>query len=199
LITWKQNNMQVSAFIPIKNYTDSKGRLASILSEQQRSDLSKAMATQTIKSLIQANICDSITLVSNDANLVIEGTSTFFTSSSLNKALEEAIDDSTSTDPILIMHADLPKINDKDLKNLAGLFDKSIISIVPDIGKAGTNCILYDRAMKFNFQFGINSYELFLAEFKKNNCDWVNLSIESLQYDLDSEDDYFKLKDYVRG
>ena len=191
--------MQVSAFIPIKKYTDSKGRLASILSEQQRSDLSKAMATQTIKSLIQANICDSITLVTNDANLVMEGTSTFFTSSSLNKALEEAIDDSSSTDPILIIHADLPKINDKDLKNLAGLFDKSIISIVPDIGKSGTNCILYDRAMKFNFQFGINSYELFLAEFKKNNCDWVNLSIESLQYDLDSEDDYFKLKDYVRG
>ena len=64
--------MQVSAFIPIKKYSHSKGRLASILSEQQRSDLSKAMAAQTIKALTHSNICDSITLVTNDSDLIIE-------------------------------------------------------------------------------------------------------------------------------
>ncbi len=83
--------MQVSAFIPIKKYSHSKGRLASILSEQQRSDLSKAMATQTIKALIQSNACDSITLVTNDPHLIIEGASTYFTESSLNQALNEKI------------------------------------------------------------------------------------------------------------
>ena len=191
--------MQVSAFIPIKKYSHSKGRLAGILSEQQRSDLSKAMATQTIKALIQSNICDSITLVTNDPNLSMEGTSTFFTSLSLNQALNEAIVGTQANNPILVMHADLPKINNGDLQNLADTFDPSIISIVPDIDNSGTNCLLYDHAMKFNFQFGVDSYELFLTEFRNNACHWNTLSIESLQYDLDSEDDYFKLKDYVRG
>ena len=191
--------MQVSAFIPIKKYSHSKRRLASILSEQQRSDLSKAMATQTIKALIQSNICDSITLVTNDPLLIIEGASTFFTESSLNQALNEAIACNDSNNPILIMHADLPRINERDLNNLAASFNKSFISIVPDIEESGTNCLLYDPAMKFNLQFGINSYALFLSEFKGNDYRWNQHSIESLQYDLDSEDDYFKLKDYVRG
>jgi 2-phospho-L-lactate guanylyltransferase len=191
--------MQVSAFIPIKKYSHSKRRLASILSEQQRSDLSKAMATQTIKALIQSNICDSITLVTNDPHLIIEGASTFFTESSLNQALNEAIACNDSNNPILIMHADLPRINERDLDNLVASFNKSFISIVPDIDKSGTNCLLYDSAMKFNLQFGINSYDLFLSEFKGNDYRWNQHSIESLQYDLDSEDDYFKLKDYVRG
>ena len=191
--------MQVSAFIPIKKYSHSKRRLASILSEQQRSDLSKAMATQTIKALIQSNICDSITLVTNDSDLIIEGASTYFTESSLNQALNEAIACNDSNNPILIMHADLPRINERDLDNLVASFNKSFISIVPDIEESGTNCLLYDPAMKFNLQFGINSYALFLREFKANDYRWNQHSIESLQYDLDSEDDYFKLKDYVRG
>jgi 2-phospho-L-lactate guanylyltransferase (CobY/MobA/RfbA family) len=97
------------------------------------------------------------------------------------------------------MHADLPRINERDLNNLAASFNKSFISIVPDIEESGTNCLLYDPAMKFNLQFGINSYALFLREFKANDYRWNQHSIESLQYDLDSEDDYFKLKDYVRG
>ena len=191
--------MQVSAFIPIKKYSHSKRRLASILSEQQRSDLSKAMATQTIKALIQSNICDSITLVTNDPLLIIEGASTFFTESSLNQALNEAIACNDSNNPILIMHADLPRINERDLDNLVAFFNKSFISIVPDIEESGTNCLMYDPAIKFNLQFGINSYALFLSEFKGNDYRWNQHSIESLQYDLDSEDDYFKLKDYVRG
>jgi 2-phospho-L-lactate guanylyltransferase (CobY/MobA/RfbA family) len=157
------------------------------------------MATQTIKALIQSNICDPITLVTNDPHLIIEGASTFFTESSLNQALNEAIASNDSNNPILIMHADLPRINERDLDNLVASFNKSFISIVPDIEESGTNCLLYDSAMKFNLQFGINSYALFLSEFKGNDYRWNQHSIESLQYDLDSEDDYFKLKDYVRG
>jgi len=191
--------MQVSTFIPIKKYSHSKGRLASILSEQQRSDLSKAMATQTIKSLIQSNACNSITLVTNDPHLIIEGASTYFTESSLNQALNEAIASNESNNPILIMHADLPRINHRDLDILVASFKESVISIVPDIEESGTNCLLYDASMKFNLQFGVNSYALFLTEFKANDYRWNQHSIESLQYDLDSEDDYFKLKDYVRG
>ena len=138
-------------------------------------------------------------MVTNDSDLIIEGASTYFTESSLNQALNEAIACNDSNNPILIMHADLPRINERDLNNLAASFNKSFISIVPDIEESGTNCLLYDSAMKFNLQFGINSYALFLSEFKGNDYRWNQHSIESLQYDLDSEDDYFKLKDYVRG
>ena len=145
------------------------------------------------------NICNSITLVTNDPDLDVEGTNIFFTTSSLNYALQEAIDASTLAGSILIIHADLPQINEKDLKNLVNSYDLKSITIVPDIDEIGTNCILYNETMKFNLRFGINSYELFIAEFEHHDYNWNNLNIKSLQQDLDSEDDYFKLKNYVRG
>ena len=189
--------MTISAFIPVKKFNESKN--SQILSPNQRSNFSKLMAHQTIEILQNSNICNSITLVTNDPDLDVEGTNIFFTTSSLNYALQEAIDASTLAGYILIMHADLPQINEKDLKNLVNSHDLKSITIVPDIDEIGTNCILYNETMKFNLRFGINSYELFTAEFDRQDYNWNNLKIKSLQQDLDSEDDYFKLKNYVRG
>jgi 2-phospho-L-lactate guanylyltransferase len=191
--------MTISAFIPVKKFNDSKNRLSQILSPNQRANFSKLMAHQTIEILQNSNICNSITLVTNDPDLDVEGTNIFFTTSSLNYALQEAIDASTLAGSILIIHADLPQINEKDLKNLVNSYDLKSITIVPDIDEIGTNCILYNETMKFNLRFGINSYELFIAEFERHDYNWNNLNIKSLQQDLDSEDDYFKLKNYVRG
>ena len=193
--------MKINAFVPIKNFNTSKDRLKNILSPSQRSELSMKMAHQTINTLKKSGICNSITLVTNDPKLSMDGTSIFFTNSSLNSALHEAIetfDINKTDDLILIMHADLPKIHEMDLQSLVDTHDQSAISIVSDIDCTGTNCLLYSVNMKFNLQFGLNSFSLFTSEFQRNNFRWNNIAIKTLQQDLDSEDDYFKLKDYIR-
>ncbi|MBL6822706.1 MAG: 2-phospho-L-lactate guanylyltransferase, partial [SAR86 cluster bacterium] len=61
--------MGISAFIPVKKFSDSKLRLTSILNPEEREQLASKMVNQTIDALKDSNICNSITLVTNDPNL----------------------------------------------------------------------------------------------------------------------------------
>jgi len=191
--------MNVSAFIPIKNFSSSKNRLANIISSVERETLAASMAKKTIDTLHNSKICNSITVVTNDSNLDLDYSTSFFTNSPLNDGLNEAIYAQTTKDIILIMHADLPKINEQDLHKLAHSFDKKKVSIISDLLGQGTNCLMFNSAFSFDLKFGFNSYNLFMHEFKNNELNYQNISIESLQDDLDSEEDYFKLIKYINS
>ncbi|MFL2713902.1 MAG: hypothetical protein ACJ0FC_01910 [Gammaproteobacteria bacterium] len=189
--------MNVSAFIPIKKFSSSKNRLANIITSPEREVLAASMAKKTIDTLHNSKICNSITVVTNDQSLHLDYATSYFTNSSLNDGLNEAIYTQTTNDIILIMHADLPKINEPDLHELAHSFDIKKVSIISDLSMQGTNCLMFNSAISFDLKFGLNSYNLFMHEFKNNGLNYQDISIESLQDDLDSEEDYFKLIKYI--
>ena len=191
--------MNVSAFIPIKKFSSSKNRLANIITSPEREVLAASMAKKTIDTLHNSKICNSITVVTNDNSLHLDYSTSYFTNSSLNDGLNEAIYAQTTNDIILIMHADLPKINEPDLHELAHSFDIKKVSIISDLSMQGTNCLMFNSAISFDLKFGLNSYNLFMHEFKNNRLNYQNISIESLQDDLDSEEDYFKLIKYINS
>ena len=190
--------MRISAFIPIKKFSTSKKRLSEVISSSERENLAASMAEQTISTLVNSDICDSITIVTNDKNLSLSNSESYFTNSSLNQGLNESIKSHVKNEIILIMHADLPRINELDLQELRRTFTAKKISIVSDLQKNGTNCLMYDSMMNFDFKFGVNSYNLFVNEFKSNNLDYQDITLQSLQDDLDSEEDYFKLIKYIK-
>ena len=191
--------MNVSAFIPIKKFSSSKNRLAKIISSSEREILAASMAKKTIDTLNNSKICNSITVVTNDSNLHLDHSNSYFTNSSLNDGLNEAIYSQTTNDIILIMHADLPRINERDLHELAHSFDMKKVSIISDLLRQGTNCLMFNSAISFDLKFGFNSYNLFTDEFKNNGLNYQDISINSLQDDLDSEEDYFKLIKYINS
>ena len=191
--------MNVSAFIPIKKFSSSKNRLANIISSSEREILAASMAKKTIDTLHNSKLCNSITVVTNDHNLHLDYSTSYFTNSSLNDGLNEAIYAQKSNDIILIMHADLPKINEQDLHELARSFDIYKVSIISDLSRQGTNCLMFNSAISFDLKFGLNSYNLFIDEFKNNGLNYQDISINSLQDDLDSEEDYFKLIKYINS
>ena len=191
--------MNVSAFIPIKKFSSSKNRLAKIISSSEREILAASMAKKTIDTLNNSKICNSITVVTNDSNLHLDHSNSYFTNSSLNDGLNEAIYTQTTNDIILIMHADLPRINERDLHEFAHSFDMKKVSIISDLLRQGTNCLMFNSAISFDLKFGFNSYNLFTHEFKNNGLNYQDISIESLQDDLDSEEDYFKLIKYINS
>ena len=191
--------MAISAFIPIKNFKISKERLSNILSSSERSNLAEKMARYTVKTLVDSDICDSIFIVTNDKELMFDGAKSFYTSSPLNSALNEAIRSQNKNEIILIMHADLPRINELDLHLLKNKFANQKVSIVSDLLKNGTNCLMYEASQNFELKFGLNSYNLFTEEFKKNNISFQDINLSTLQDDLDSEEDYFKLVKHISG
>jgi 2-phospho-L-lactate guanylyltransferase len=191
--------MNVSAFIPIKKFTTSKKRLSKVISSSEREALAASMANNTIDILSKSNICHSITVVTNDSSLSFHKSNSYFTESSLNEGLEEAINSSAVSDHILIMHADLPRINETDLQHFLSLYDRAKVSIVSDIKKQGTNCLMFSGSLNFQYKFGTDSYNLFLNEFKNNGINYQDIDLPSLQDDLDSEEDYFKLIKYIKS
>jgi hypothetical protein len=58
---------------------------------------------------------------------------------------------------------------------------------------------MFSASMNFQLKFGLESYNLFQQEFKNNDINYQDLDIESLQDDLDSEKDYFKLIKYINS
>ena len=58
---------------------------------------------------------------------------------------------------------------------------------------------MYDSSMNFNLKFGEDSYALFIKEFESNELMHQDRCLPSLQDDLDSEEDYFKLNQYING
>ena len=191
--------MNVSAFIPIKKFTTSKKRLSKVISSSEREALAASMANNTIDILSKSNICHSITVVTNDSSLSFYNANSYFTESSLNEGLEEAINSSAVSDHILIMHADLPRINETDLQHFLSLYDRAKVSIVSDIKKQGTNCLMFSGSLNFQYKFGTDSYNLFRNEFKNNGINFQDIDLPSLQDDLDSEEDYFKLIKYIKS
>ena len=191
--------MAISAFIPIKNFKISKERLSEILSSSERSNLAEKMAPPTGKTLVDSDICDSIFIVTNDKELMFDEAKSFYTTSPLNNALNEAIRSQNKNEIILIMHADLPRINELDLHLLKNKFANQKVSIVSDLLKNGTNCLMYEASQNFELKFGLNSYNLFTEEFKKNNISFQDINLSTLQDDLDSEEDYFKLVKHISG
>ena len=191
--------MNVSAFIPIKKFTTSKKRLSKVISSSEREALAASMANNTIDILSKSNICHSITVVTNDSSLSFHNTNSYFTESSLNEGLDEAINSSAVSDHILIMHADLPRINETDLQHFLSLYDRAKVSIVSDIKKQGTNCLMFSGSLNFQYKFGTDSYNLFRNEFKNNGINYQDIDLPSLQDDLDSEEDYFKLIKYIKS
>ena len=72
-----------------------------------------------------------------------------------------------------------------------------MLQIIADQHGIGTNCLLFDSTLKFKLYFGPNSFYLFQQAFKEHVFTFESPSITSLQQDLDSDDDYFKLIKYV--
>ena len=191
--------MNVSAYIPIKKFSTSKKRLSNIIDYSERESLAASMAKNTIDILSKSKICDSITVVTNDQSLDLNNSKSYFSKLSLNQSLEEAIKSHTNNEIILIMHADLPRINEFDLQILANSYSSKKVSIVSDLHKQGTNCLMFNASINFQLRFGLDSYNLFQHEFKYNDINYQDINIESLQDDLDSEEDYFKLIKYIKS
>ena len=58
---------------------------------------------------------------------------------------------------------------------------------------------MFNASINFQLKFGLDSYNLFQHEFKYNDINYQDINIESLQDDLDSEEDYFKLIKYIKS
>ena len=99
----------IDILIPVKAFKNSKNRLSNSLSNNQRITASKNLIKRLSQNFIKLD--QKVTIVTDDIDLKIINTEIFFTESTLNDALGEAISAiSHQADFVIIMHADLPLV-----------------------------------------------------------------------------------------
>ncbi|MPM43083.1 2-phospho-L-lactate guanylyltransferase [bioreactor metagenome] len=199
--------MSLWAIVPVKPLRRGKSRLASVLSEDERTDLNRNMLVNTIKTLKAVPEIDMILVVSRDpaalalarefdARTVLEDGSP-----ELNTALRRAskVAQAYQAMEILVIPADLPLVKPEDIQSfLQHSGNPPEVIIAPDRRKDGTNALFINPADLIEFRYGKNSFNVHLDLAKKANARVEVVEMESIALDLDLPEDLDFLKKLER-
>ena len=190
--------MSLWAIVPVKPLRRGKSRLAGVLSEEERTTLNHNLLIHTLQILSEVPEIDHTLVISRDPSalslardhnartLQEEGTP------ELNMALRRAtvVAQVYATGGILILPADLPLLNTKDLQTLISLaHDPPVVVIAPDRRVDGTNALLVKPVGLINYAYGPGSFQKHCDRANQTKARLEICNLYSLSLDLDIPDD----------
>ena len=197
--------MTINVIIPVKPFGEAKSRLAEVLNQSQRIELSRSLLQHTINVLQEVTIPIRPIVVSRDLDALSLADIAGFISmnengqSDLNSALgfASSISELDNSNSILILPADLPLITHYDVEGVINeSFAPPVVIIVPDRWKKGTNCLVINPTDLIPFSFGTRS---FIQHKKLAKAAGVNLKMiynDHIAIDLDTPEDLSYLLTY---
>ena len=190
--------MTLWAIVPVKPLRRGKSRLAGVLTEDERSDLSRTLLQHTLETLTKLKEVEEVLVVSRDPQVLTiarnYGARTVREDGQpdLNTALKRAtvIAQVYATRGVLVLPADLPLISREDARVLVErASDPPVVVIAPDRHQKGTNALLISPAGLIEYQFGENSFQRHCNLVKKAGVRLEIVNLPSLGLDLDSPED----------
>lgn len=190
--------MTLWAIVPVKPLRRGKSRLASVLTEEERTDLNSRLLAHTLDTLSTLPEIEQTLVISRDqAALSLardHGARTLQEKGMphLNIALARAtvVAKNYATRGVLIVPADLPLITPEDVRLiLERIKDPPVVVIAPDRRYEGTNALLICPVGVIEYDFGPGSF--------KRHCDRVRdaaarleiIELPSLALDMDLPED----------
>lgn len=207
----------IHAMLPLKHLARAKGRLGSVLSVQRRRELVLAMLEDLLMLLVEHDRISSVSVLADDLSyrdmtkrlggeFLADPTSG---NAGLNGAVEAALGSNfqqleagenggtslcraTSSDHILLLHADLPALSAEDVDSLLSAIDFSDNSLViaPDRHRHGTNALLFPAGQHPHFQFGQGSFQRHRASAAAAGRSVQIVEASGLGFDLDTPADF---------
>lgn len=195
--------MTLWAIVPVKPLRRGKSRLAGTLSEDERTELNRALLEHTLETLSELREVDNVLVVSRDPNALNiarnHGARTVQEDGQphLNTALKRAtvIAQLYATRGVLVLPADLPLVTAEDIRTLLDRAVKPpVVVIAPDRHKRGTNALVISPTGLIEYDFGENSFERHCAQVKKSGARLEIVELPSLGLDLDVPEDFELVK-----
>jgi 2-phospho-L-lactate guanylyltransferase len=191
--------MNIWAILPVKSLSQSKTRLAHILSSSERAALTKRLLEHTIQVLQQVPDIAQILVVSHDETVlriaqrhqtqILIELGPFELKTAVTQATKYAT--LQGVDSILIIPADLPFLQAHEIQNMLDTVSSpESCCICPDEKQNGTNALMLPPSTKFNFQYGPDSYQKHLAEAKRLRIPVSVITTPGICFDLDTEADW---------
>ena len=160
--------MTIWAIVPVKPLRRGKSRLAGMLSEEQRTLLNRYLLTHVLTILNELPEIEHTLVISRDpaalsltremgGRTVLEDGAPQF-NTAINRATIVA--KAQGAHAVLILPADLPLINEADLRGLIKLGKKPpVVVIAPDRRLDGTNGMFINPAGLFEYGYGPGSFQ----------------------------------------
>ena len=167
--------MSVWLVLPMKSLLDGKSRLAPALNPDQRRALLERMFKHTLDAAAKYPGLDRTMVVSGCAETRTRagalGVQTLEedTGAGLNGGVRQAQRALRryGASHMMVVHCDLPRLEENDLRKLAQAGDSNRIGIAPDKVRQGTNGLSLAASVEFRFSFGPGSFALHLEEVRE--------------------------------
>ena len=190
--------MALWAIVPVKPLRRGKSRLAKVISAEERADLNQYLLEHTIQVLSTIEEIENILVISRDTEALAMArdlgarTVQEYGSPGLNTALTRAVEIAKSygTCGILIIPADLPRLDADDLRRILVHRKKPpVVVIAPDRKKEGTNALLVCPPDLIEFSYGPDSFTKHCQAAKEEGIRLEICDLASLELDLDEPED----------
>ena len=195
--------MTLWAIVPVKPLRYGKSRLAGTLTEDQRTELNRALLQHTLETLSELKEVDGVLVISRDPHALTvarsHGARTVQENGQpqLNTALKRAtvVAQVYATRGVLVLPADLPLISKEDVLELIKRSgEPPVVVIAPDRHGRGTNALLISPPGLIEYDFGENSFQRHCARAKNAGARLEVVELPSLGLDLDIPEDFELIK-----
>jgi 2-phospho-L-lactate guanylyltransferase len=183
--------------VPVKNLTNAKRRLSSVLDPEARQELAQAMCTDVLDTLAHWRGRPAVTVVTSDP--FARNLATRFGFEVLvdeaNPGETGAIEMATALcadqglDFSLVIPADIPLIESLELQKIVDSAPQRGAVLVPDAAGRGTNAALRSPADLFPLRFGNDSFLPHLAAAKATRLPCTVLELPGIALDIDRAED----------
>lgn len=192
----------ISALVPAKSLDQAKGRLASLLSEDERRQLALAMLEDVVRALQAVPNIDAVTVISPDSEVLKKAVNLNATGleeppsvRGINQALGFGVNSlaAEGTDTLLIVLADVPAITPADIEAvLAGLPEGKGVAISPSAAR-GTSILALRPPDVIPLRFGQNSFPAHKREVMARGLHAKVVRVDSVAHDIDEPEDLREL------
>lgn len=184
--------MNLWLLLPVKPFAQGKSRLASVLTERERSLLNQALLHHVLVTALSAKIFSAATVISRDPQvlesarshgveaLAEEGTG-------LNRALTQGRRHALANhaDALLVLPADLPLLTTEDLHCIVEQATSPSSIVIAPSPDGGTNALFLQPPSAIPFRFGRNSFARHCAAAQRAQLPLCSVTSPGLQTDID--------------
>jgi 2-phospho-L-lactate guanylyltransferase len=186
----------VAVVVPIRSFRAGKGRLAGVLTEDERAALSRLMAGRVLDAAAPLPVFvvtsdDEVRTFANQRGAtVIDDPGSLDGAAHAGRTTVEA----TGAGRMIVVHADIARPTP-----FAWVADFDGVTIVPDRHGTGTNVIALPVDVAFTFAYGDGSCARHAAEARERELALRIVRDDALGWDVDEPDDLRALDDITRA
>lgn len=201
--------MKIFAIVPVKKFENSKSRLSTFLSLQDRVQLSSIMLQETMAVLLASDRIQEVIVVSADhrARELANSAGAVFLQEEKDNGVNSAVRiadsyaASQNADASIVIPQDLPLLDIEEVSMACDMAEteNQCVVMVPSLRYDGTNLLLRKPPSVIQTFFDNNSYESHLAAAKSKGVPTKLYFSSRLMMDVDTPDDTRLLANDDRG